>query len=165
MNPRRWLVPAAPTTISVHLRQKESMKEQCYGFLSGDKYEEAIARTQAALSNAIFFAFFDHIDWRCDSFKAYSNSSFLGSNAGLHDHKELMLMSMSDYQIIAHSSCSCWGAFLCRNRQQQAFGVPPCYLRILSCTLRLLLSRALDCGDQLTKLTPTMHLSTDLQAR
>jgi tellurite resistance-related uncharacterized protein len=64
---------------------------------------------------AIFFIFSDDISWAQENLHMEAPQFFVSHNTDATDYEDLRLMSLCKHHIIANSSFSWWGAWLCQN--------------------------------------------------
>lgn len=108
---------ALPNTVAVHVRRKDYLVEERYGFLGVNYYEHAIAQMQSILPDAKFIFFSDDLDWCRNAFKEGGNL-FFDELGWEKDYQQLYLMSQCKHQIIANSSFSWWAAWLNNNENK-----------------------------------------------
>jgi len=101
-------------TISIHIRRKDYLNDDRYGFVGEMYYKNAIEYFQNKGIGSKYIVFSDDINW-CKTFlSGLENTTFIGPEYNLKDYEELQLMSWCSHHIIANSSFSWWGAWLCK---------------------------------------------------
>lgn len=99
-------------SVSIHIRRL-----QYSHLLELDYYNDAINYMNANTENPEYFVFSDDIDWCIANITTDKKISFV-----VHEEKDevadLWLMSLCKNHIIANSSFSWWGAWLCKNKQK-----------------------------------------------
>lgn len=99
------------TTVAIHVRRTDYLKEYRYGFLGPLYYKRAISYMKSQLSNPLFVVFSDDMEWCRQEFKE-DGFLFFDDISWQADYLQLHLMSKCTHQIIANSSFSWWGAWL-----------------------------------------------------
>lgn len=105
-------------TVAVHIRRTDYVKDERYGFLGLDYYNEAISYFKQKLNNPFFIFFSDDIDWCKNNFTDLEEAIFFEEKMWQNDFLQLFLMSKCKHQIIANSSFSWWGAWLNTNENK-----------------------------------------------
>ena len=100
-------------TVSVHIRRGDYLKSPDYHpILPVDYYKKAMEQFQ----NHQFVVFSDDIDWCKSAFNSFDSIQYI---EGHDDMTDLYLMSQMKHHIIANSSFSWWGAWLCQHSQKR----------------------------------------------
>lgn len=105
-------------TVCVHVRRKEYLADQRYGFLGEDYYHRALKLMSERVVNARYLIFSDDMDWCRKQFEGLGPLQFVTRELGLKDYEELMMMTLCHHHIVANSSFSWWGAWLCQHPSQ-----------------------------------------------
>ncbi|HRO41254.1 MAG TPA: alpha-1,2-fucosyltransferase [Flavipsychrobacter sp.] len=106
------------TTISIHIRRKDYLHDDRYGFVGESYYRDALQYLQQKDVQGSYLIFSDDIEWCKTFFSDLENVTYIGDRYGLEDYEELQLMANCDHHIIANSSFSWWGAWLGKNPHQ-----------------------------------------------
>jgi hypothetical protein len=106
------------SSVSIHIRRKDYLNDERYGFLGLSYYLNAIEFLNKKMNGAHFFVFSDDIEWCKLNLKIEEKVTYISGQFNLSDWEELMVMSYCSHHIIANSSFSWWGAWLCRNPNQ-----------------------------------------------
>jgi hypothetical protein len=103
-------------SVSIHFRRGDYVDNQltneCHGVCSLEYYYKAIELIKQKTDNPKFFIFTDDADWIRKNFIVEDPITFV-SNMKREDYYELMLLSLCKHHIIANSTFSWWGAWLC----------------------------------------------------
>lgn len=108
-----------PSHISIHVRRKDYLNDDRYGFVGEAYYRQALQHLQEKGVSGHYLIFSDDIDWCKSFFSDLQGTTFIGPEYRLEDYEELQLMAACDHHIIANSSFSWWGAWLGTNPTQQ----------------------------------------------
>lgn len=103
--------------VAIHVRRKDYLTDDRYGFLGEIYYNNSINFLKLQLVNPTFVFFSDDIDW-CKNVYGYENVIFADDIYWQKDYLQLYLMSQCKHQIIANSSFSWWGAWLNTNNNK-----------------------------------------------
>lgn len=106
-------------TVSLHIRRGDFVSNPHSAFngvLGVPHYQKAIDTLLTKLSNAKLhvFVFSDDIAWAKENLKLLATITFV-SCPEIQDYEEISLMSTCSHHIIANSTFSWWGAWLCKN--------------------------------------------------
>jgi hypothetical protein len=105
--------------VSLHIRRgdyaTDSVTNQTHGMLPLEYYQAAINLILCLFPAATFFLFSDDIPWVKKNLHIKSPHFYVDHNAEKTDYEDLRLMSFCKHHIIANSSFSWWGAWLCQN--------------------------------------------------
>lgn len=105
----------ACTSVSVHVRRGDYLKESQYQVTGGFAYyEKAMALVKRSHPDAHFFVFSDDIAW-VKGQTSETSVTFVDWNSGADSFKDILLMSLCKHNIIANSTFSWWGAYLNAN--------------------------------------------------
>jgi len=109
----------ATTSVSVHVRRGDYVTRRGgrgpHVVLPIEYYRRAVARLVEEISDPHFFVFSDDIEWVRDNFKVEHPVTIVDHNGAEKDYEDLRLMSRCKHHIIANSTFSWWGAWLCAN--------------------------------------------------
>jgi hypothetical protein len=107
-----------PAAVSLHIRRGDYASNpdtnRFHGTCSLDYYRNAVAKLVSMGAQLHFFVFSDDIPWAQANLKLDCPLTFVSHN-GAADYEDLRLMSLCRHHIIANSSFSWWGAWLCVN--------------------------------------------------
>jgi len=105
--------------VSLHIRRSDYVTDaatnQTHGLLSLEYYRRAISFILHSFPAATFFVFSDDSPWVKANLHIEAPHFFIDHNTYKTDYEDLRLMSFCKHHIIANSSFSWWGAWLCRN--------------------------------------------------
>jgi hypothetical protein len=104
-------------SVSVHIRRGDYVTDprisRVHGACSLDYYHAAIQLIEKRLNNPHFFVFSDDIDWAEHNLRLGSPGVYVKSNGPERDVEDFRLLMGCKHHIIANSSFSWWGAWLC----------------------------------------------------
>jgi hypothetical protein len=106
------------STVCIHVRRKDYLKDNRYGFVGEVYYYKAISLITAHVPNPHFIVFSDDIEWCKNNLNLKQRVTYLSGEFKLTDWEELIVMSKCHHHITANSTFSWWGAWLCNNAQQ-----------------------------------------------
>jgi hypothetical protein len=110
---------ASVDAVSLHIRRGDYASNphlnRLLGLLPLEYYQRASLAIAKALPSAHFFVFSDDPDWAKDHLRLGRPASFVAHNGPTAPHEDLRLMSLCRHHIVANSSLSWWGAWLCGN--------------------------------------------------
>lgn len=116
---------AETTSVSIHVRRGDYVSlpsaAQVHGVCPIDYYQSAVSSLQDRVRDPTFFVFSDDPDWTKDNLRFDSPTVYVTHNGSDRAFQDLRLMSLCAHHIIANSSFSWWGAWLCENREQIVF--------------------------------------------
>lgn len=108
-------------SISLHVRRGDYLslnnKILFGGICTINYYEKAMQHICAHVQNPVFYVFSDDIPWVRDNLAIHS-AVFVSHNQGLDSWQDMYLMSKCKHHIIANSTFSWWGAYLCSNKEK-----------------------------------------------
>jgi hypothetical protein len=108
--------------VSLHVRRGDYATDPStnrrHGTLPLEYYHRAIDLILQRHPNSVFFIFSDDIPWIKDNLGVNSEIVFVDHNSEKTDYEDLRLMSYCQHHIIANSSFSWWGAWLCLNEDK-----------------------------------------------
>ena len=101
---------------SLHVRRGDYLNDALYQNTCGiDYYQRAISQMNAMANPSCYFIFSDDIAWckthiepLCEGHRPY----YIDWNKGKEAYRDMQLMALCKYHIIANSSFSWWGAWL-----------------------------------------------------
>lgn len=101
---------------SCHVRRGDYLKNPVYGVCTSSYYKSAITELNRIADPEIYCIFSDDIGW-CKTNLQYlidegKDVVFVDWNKGKESYRDIQLMSLCHYNIIANSSFSWWGAWL-----------------------------------------------------
>lgn len=106
-------------SVSVHIRRGDYISNRktmdIHGFLGTDYYARALNLVKEKITGPTIFVFSDDIDWAIENFKTDLPTHFIDHNRKENAYEDLRLMCTCKHHIIANSSFSWWGAWLCKN--------------------------------------------------
>lgn len=106
-------------SVSVHVRRGDYVESattnRFHGVCSPAYYRAAEDHLRLQLPDARLFVFSDDPDWAEQNLRFVSPATFFRHNGPGRDYEDLRLMSLCKHHIIANSTFSWWGAWLCRN--------------------------------------------------
>ena len=106
--------------VSLHIRRGDYLLSkpgdlyQYGGVATLEYYNRAINLIKSKIDNPIFFVFSNDIQWCRENFKG-EEFCFVDCNQAENSWRDMYLMSLCKYHIIANSSFSWWGAWLCQD--------------------------------------------------
>lgn len=104
-------------SVSVHIRRGDyyhnAATNRIHGTCPLEYYHKAISRLNETLFKPVFFIFSDDIEWVKNNIKFSSCHHYINNNIGLDSWIDMHLISLCKHHIIANSSFSWWGAWLC----------------------------------------------------
>lgn len=107
-------------SISVHVRRGDYVSnpgtKKKFGTCSLDYYRRAIEKIADLASHPHFFVFSDDVAWGKENLIIEYPTTYVDINGHEKDYADLWLMSLCEHHIIANSSFSWWGAWLCSNK-------------------------------------------------
>jgi len=113
---------ASCEAVSVHIRRGDYVTlpeaNAFHGLCPPAYYRSAVDRISRQVSDPVFFVFSDDIAWARDNLHLGFETHFMDHNSPERGDEDLRLMSACRHHIIANSSFSWWGAWLCSNSQK-----------------------------------------------
>lgn len=105
-------------SVSLHVRRGDYVSNPLYNQVHGacplEYYEAAVELIAKEVSNPHFFVFSDDLEWTKRNLILGYPAAY-PHNGEENDYEDLRLMSLCKHHIIANSSFSWWGAWLCAN--------------------------------------------------
>ena len=111
---------------SCHVRRGDYLLDPIYGVCSESYYKRAINELNTIINPELYCIFSDDIDWCKNNLSdAFYNKEvvFVNWNSKKDSFRDMQLMSLCHYNIIANSSFSWWGAWL--NNHQDKIVLAP----------------------------------------
>jgi hypothetical protein len=109
-------------SISLHIRRGDYVNDpstnQYHGVCSLMYYQEAVDKLIETVRQPHFFIFSDDIAWTQQNLRLNYPITFVTHNGIEKDYEDLWLIRQCKNHIIANSSFSWWGAWLCTNPQK-----------------------------------------------
>lgn len=108
-------------SVSVHIRRGDYIGNSSFIDLCiGDYYPDAFQYITRNVENPVFYIFSDNAGWCRQNLKWLKDYQhiFVMGNKGNENYKDMQLMSLCRYNIIANSTFSWWGAWLNRNAEK-----------------------------------------------
>lgn len=109
-------------SVSLHIRRgdygSDAATHQVHGTCSLEYYHTAIERLLSAGLEPHFFIFSDEPQWAQSNLELEYPATFITHNGPDRDYEDLRLMSLCQHHIIANSTFSWWGAWLCVNPEK-----------------------------------------------
>lgn len=106
-------------SVSIHIRRGDYVTNPTthawHGIVPLDYYHVAADRIAGQVGSPHLFVFSDDPQWACDNLHLGYPMSVVAHNGPEQDYEDLRLMSLCQHHIIANSSFSWWGAWLCAN--------------------------------------------------
>ncbi len=110
---------ANANSVSLHIRRGDYVSNprffRKFGVCSLEYYQSAAAKVAEKVNDPHLFVFSDDIDWARDNLRLQYPLTLVAHNDADKDYEDLRLMSLCRHHIIANSSFSWWGAWLCTN--------------------------------------------------
>lgn len=110
---------AATNAVSVHVRRGDyitnSNASDFHGACSLEYYHQAMNKIAGLVDNPFFFVFSDDPAWATTNIKSEYDIAYMMHNGPDNGVDDLFLMSRCRHHIIANSTFSWWGAWLCTN--------------------------------------------------
>jgi hypothetical protein len=110
-------------SVSIHVRRGDYISNpvtnQVHGVCPLDYYYRAIDKINELIKEPPhFFVFSDDPDWARENLKIEDPVMVVSHNGLDKDYEDLRLMSLCKHHVIANSSFSWWGAWLCTNKEK-----------------------------------------------
>lgn len=101
---------------SCHIRRGDYLLDPVYGVCNSTYYENAVTELKETVNPDVYCVFSDDIDWckknLIELIGRDKEVIFVDWNKGKESYRDIQLMSLCHYNIIANSSFSWWGAWL-----------------------------------------------------
>lgn len=112
-------------SISLHIRRGDYASNPetraMHGLLPIEYYQKALKKLRETIIEPHVFIFSDDPQWARDNLKLDIPVTLVDHNGAEKDYEDLRLMSFCKHHIIANSTFSWWGAWLCTYPQKQIF--------------------------------------------
>ncbi len=112
----------AADAVSLHIRRGDYASnpylDKLFGVLPLEYYQRASRSILEALPGAHFFVFSDDPGWASSNLRIDAPLTFVAHNGPEAPQEDLRLMSLCRHHIVANSSLSWWGAWLCTNAEK-----------------------------------------------
>lgn len=109
-------------SVSVHVRRGDYISNpetyKYHGICSPEYYLSAAHKVARLSSKPHFFVFSDDIPWCRTNLRLPYPTTFVDFNDDKRNYEDLRLMGLCRHHIIANSSFSWWGAWLCENPER-----------------------------------------------
>ncbi|MFZ3071954.1 MAG: alpha-1,2-fucosyltransferase [Thermodesulfobacteriota bacterium] len=106
-------------SVSVHIRRGDYVANpkvnRDFGVCPPEYYKVAIEKIAEKVKDPRFFVFSDDIAWAKENLKITHPVNFMDQNGPDKAYEDMRLMSLCKHHVIANSSFSWWGAWLCKN--------------------------------------------------
>jgi hypothetical protein len=110
---------ASCESVSLHIRRGDYLSEphtaSVHGICPLDYYQRCVNAMSGEVKKPHFFVFSDEPRWVERNFSLPFPMVVVEHNGPQNPHEDLRLMSLCQHQVIANSSFSWWGAWLCGN--------------------------------------------------
>lgn len=104
-------------SVSMHIRRGDYVSNpktyRLHGVCSMAYYQQSVDLIAEKIAMPHFFIFSDDPGWVRDNFRLEHPATFVTHNGLDRDYEDLHLLSLCRHHIIANSSFSWWGAWLC----------------------------------------------------
>ena len=108
-------------SVSIHIRRGDYLLPSTYkvhGVCPLEYYRAAVDQLTVEVKQPHFFVFSDDPEWARDNLQFDYPITYIDHNGGDKDYEDLRLMSTCKHHIIANSTFSWWGAWLCSNTEK-----------------------------------------------
>ncbi|TAL70780.1 MAG: alpha-1,2-fucosyltransferase [Bacteroidetes bacterium] len=106
-------------SISIHIRRGDYVSNKLTNIMHGvcgiDYYLNAVKYLSKSVEQPHLYVFSDEPEWARENLQTSFPMTFVNHNSGQNDFEDMRLLSLCKHHIIANSSFSWWGAWLCRN--------------------------------------------------
>lgn len=105
-------------SVSLHIRRGSYIYppyNSVHGTCPLDYYFRCVEYLTRTIKHPHFFIFSDEPEWAHDNLKLPNPTTVVDHNGADKDYEDLRLMSQCKHHIIANSTFSWWGAWLCEN--------------------------------------------------
>lgn len=110
-------IASAPAAVCVHVRRGDYLSNPSYRakyhFCGLGYYQRAMQVMRTQVENPSYFVFSDDPDWAKVHLPMEGSTEYITFNVGQQDYDDLRLMIACRHFIIANSTFSWWGAWLC----------------------------------------------------
>ena len=112
-------------SVALHVRRGDYVSNpaaaQFHGLCDLRYYEESMARLAAQYNDLQVFVFSDDLNWAQSHLKLNVPTHWVQGHSTEEPHLDLEIMRHCQHHILANSSFSWWGAWLCERSGQQVF--------------------------------------------
>jgi hypothetical protein len=112
-------------SVSLHIRRGDYVSipanNSVHGTCSLDYYRIALESLTKTVKRPHIFIFSDDPEWVRKNFNLAHPSTLVEINGTKQDYEDLRLMSLCNHHIIANSTFSWWGAWLCKSPDKQIY--------------------------------------------
>jgi hypothetical protein len=107
-------------SISLHVRRGDYLSSSAVHCICGiSYYTAAVSHIKKHVSDFELIVFSDDPEWaEKEMRKLHHSVRVIAENRGADSFKDMFLISRCDHHIIANSSFSWWGAWLCQNKEK-----------------------------------------------
>ncbi len=116
---------AGTQSVNIHVRRGDYVSDartnQVHGTCSLDYYKRCVNCIVGKVPSPHFFVFSDDPSWVAQNLRLEHPTTFVSHNDASKNYEDLQLMSMCKHHIIANSSFSWWGAWLCTSPGKVVF--------------------------------------------
>ena len=116
---------ASCDSVNLHIRRGDYVADpetsRVHGTCDLDYYYRCVEKLLATVKNPHFFIFSDDYGWAGENLKLPYPTTLVNHNGVDKDYEDLRLMSQCKHHIVANSSFSWWGAWLCSNPEKIVF--------------------------------------------
>jgi len=113
---------ANTNSVSLHVRRGDYVSNprfiRLYCACPLEYYRTAAAEVANRVNDPHLFVFSDDMDWARAKLRLEHPTTFVAHNGAHKDYEDLRLMSLCRHHIIANSSFSWWGAWLCTHPEK-----------------------------------------------
>jgi hypothetical protein len=114
---------ASTNAVSLHLRRGDYVSNPIFnafhGVCSLNYYLRAAQLIADVVTQPTFFIFSDDPEWVMSNLRLGHEMRYVTNNVGKNDFEDLRLMTLCKHHIIANSSFSFWGAWLCSSADKK----------------------------------------------
>lgn len=104
-------------SVSLHIRRADyisnSKTKDMHGVCQPDYYMRGIEYMSERVPQAHFFVFSDDIAWAKENLRLHFAVTYVDHNDASRNYEDLRLITLCKHHIIANSTFSWWGAWLC----------------------------------------------------
>jgi len=107
--------------VSIHVRRGDYLKpitQNYHGLLPVKYYNEAMEESEKKIIDPFYFIFSDDPGWCKKIFSDIKNYEIVSINDPATAWQDMYLMTLCKHHIIANSTFSWWGAWLCQREEQ-----------------------------------------------
>lgn len=112
-------------SVNLHIRRGDYISNpatnEFHGTCSLDYYHRALEKLTKTVKKPHLFIFSDDPEWVRSNLHVVYPSTLVEINGPEKDYEDMRLMSLCNHHIIANSSFSWWGAWLCKNPDKQVY--------------------------------------------